>query len=218
MLRLSPSTPGEPSSNRISCPRPRGVSAPPPARVSSTFRTPVWNQVPQSSELSTSVPRGWGGPWGDRLAEGAWRGDHREPSPYNPSTSKCSVLNETGRLFGPNVIAHMEMYFLTFLSLQMISPLIAPCATGCHRPCGRHSTSPSAATGDTPLQSARGRLSWGRKLWFPLTLHSPHGLTPSSRSPLRYCSDYEQTNASFLLRWHFTVFLETSVCYNLCLD
>lgn len=101
--------------------------------------------------------------------------------------------------------------------LQMISPLIALLATGCHQPCDDAWIFPWAATGDTPRPAARGRLSWGRSCHilgpsFPPQINST---LPSSRFPLCYCC---HTNASFWLGWCFMVFLETLVCYNLCLD
>lgn len=149
-------------------------------------------------------------------------GDDREFSPCDPGTSNCSVLNEADRLFGPNAVAHMEVRLLTSFFLQIIPPLIAPYAIGRHQPFEDNRASPWAAAGDIPLQSPRGPLSrfqTGQEAVISSqTLHSP----PQINCPLLpsgfllcYCSD---TLTSFQWRWRFMVFLETLVCYNLCLD
>lgn len=143
--------------------------------------------------------------------------DHGEPSASDPGTSSCSGLNGTGRLFDPNIIAHTDMYFLTFFSPNDFS---FNCSLGhwmpsalwwqldlpvnCHR---RHPTAICSGPFGVGQEVV---MSWDPS--FPPQINSP---LPSSSFPLCYFCD---TDASFQLRWCFMVFLETLVCYNLCLD
>lgn len=140
-------------------------------------------------------------------------GNSSELSSYGPS---AVTAQSWLKLFGPNIIAHREMHYLTsFFSKPFLD------ASRCHQAFGDSWASPWAVTGDVPQPPPGGRLllvQTGQELWFHRRLFIPshiNSLLLSCWSLLCYCSDTSHPSGE---RWPFMVYFETLVCYNLCLD